>query len=233
MSFDVAKRLFAGTMRTRYRELRDLATDEEQLARYGLPLWRTEDNVAAALGITVKQLRFFSTHREKELTPHYVTFAVRKRSGGDHHGARRLKALQRRMLALLVEKLPVSEHAHGFRRARSVRSNAEPHVGKAVVVHLDIKDFFPSVTFARVRGMLIALGYSYPVAATLAAFMTESARQPVDVDGQLYHVPVSQRHCVQGAPTSPALCNSLLLRLAQIRLRLHPLRRRPVLLRRR
>jgi len=216
MSFDEATRLFAGTLRTRNRELRDLATDEEQLARYNLPLWRTEEDVAAALGITVKKLRFFSTHREKELTPHYVTFAVRKRSGGERlimAPKRRLKALQRQMLALLVERLPVSEHAHGFRRAHSVRSNAEPHVGKAVVVHLDIKDFFPSVTFARVRGMLIALGYSYPVAATLAAFMTESARQPVDVDGQLYHVPVSERHCVQGAPTSPALCNSILLRL--------------------
>jgi retron-type reverse transcriptase len=126
---------------------------------------------------------------------------------------RRLKTIQRRLIALLVEKLPVSEHAHGFRRARSIRTGAEPHVGKPFVLKLDIKDFFPSVTFARVRGLLIAYGYSYPVATTLSVLMTEAERQPVEVEGQLYYVPVGERHCVQGAPTSPGICNALLLRL--------------------
>jgi retron-type reverse transcriptase len=60
---------------------------------------------------------------------------------------------------------------------------------------------------------LIACGYSYPVATTLAVLMTEAERQPVAVDGQVFHVPVGPRHCVQGAPTSPGLCNALVLRL--------------------
>jgi len=54
---------------------------------------------------------------------------------------------------------------------------------------------------------------SYPVATTLAVVMTEAERQPVEVDGKVFHVPVGQRHCVQGAPTSPGICNALLLRL--------------------
>jgi retron-type reverse transcriptase len=78
---------------------------------------------------------------------------------------------------------------------------------------MDIKDFFPSVHFGRVRGLLIAYGYSFPVASTLAALMTEAERQPVQVEDQIFHVPVTSRYCVQGAPTSPALCNALLLRL--------------------
>jgi len=118
-----------------------------------------------------------------------------------------------KLLELLVEKLPVSEHAHAFRRGRSIRTGAEPHVGKRFVFKLDLKDFFPSVTFARVRGWLIACGYSFPVATTLAILMTEAERQPVDWDGTLFHVPVGERHCVQGAPTSPGICNALLLRL--------------------
>src|SRR5262245_6523105 len=126
---------------------------------------------------------------------------------------RRLKAIQRKLLELLVEKLPVSEHAHAFRRGRSIRAGAESHVGKRFVLKLDLKDFFPSVTVARVRGLLIAYGYSFPVATTLAVLMTEAERQPVDVDGNLFHVPVGPRHCVQGAPTSPGICNALLLRL--------------------
>jgi RNA-directed DNA polymerase len=211
-----AGRLFAGTLRTRQRNLRDLLADEEQLKRYGLPIWKSEEDVAQALGISLKQLWFFAIHRERERQPHYVTFSIPKRSGGKRlimAPKRRLKAIQRKLLALLVEKLPVSEEAHAFRRRRSVRTAAEPHVGRRMVLRLDLKDFFPSVTMARVRGLLIAYGYSFPVATTLAVLMTESERQPVAVDGTVYHVPVGLRHCVQGAPTSPGLCNSLLLRL--------------------
>jgi RNA-directed DNA polymerase len=69
------------------------------------------------------------------------------------------------------------------------------------------------VTFARVRGLLIAYGYSFPVATALAVLMTEAERQPVEVEGNVFHVPVGQRHCVQGAPTSPGICNAILLRL--------------------
>ena len=216
MSVTEAERLFGGTMRARNRDLRDLLTDEAQLNRYGLPIWRTEEEVATAIGISLKELWFFAIHRERERQPHYVTFAIPKRSGGKRlimAPKRRLKAIQRKLLELLVGKLPLSENAHAFRRGHSIRTGAEPHVGKRFVLKLDLKDFFPSVTFARVRGLLIAYGYSFPVATTLAVVMTEAERQPVEVDGQVFHVPVGQRHCVQGAPTSPGICNALLLRL--------------------
>jgi RNA-directed DNA polymerase len=211
-----AGRLFSATLRTRDRNLRDLLADEEQLQRYGLPLWRDEGDLASALGISVGALRFFSIHREKELAPHYITFAIPKRSGGERlimAPKRRLKSIQRRLLDELVSKLPCSEHAHGFREQRSVKTGAEAHVGRAIVIHMDIRDFFPTVHFGRVRGLLIAYGYSFPVASTLAALMTESERQPVLVDDEVFHVPVSSRYCVQGAPTSPAVCNTILLKL--------------------
>jgi retron-type reverse transcriptase len=213
---DEADRLFAGTLRTTNRHIRDLAPDVEQIERHGLPVWRTEADVAQALGVSVRELRFFAMHREKEKAPHYVCFAIPKRSGGERlilAPKPRLKALQRRLLDLLVSRLPVSEQAHGFRKARSIRTGAEPHVGRGMLVQMDLKDFFPTVTHPRVRGLLIALGYGYPVAATLAALMTESPRQPVEVDGVVYHVPVGPRHCVQGAPTSPGLCNAVTVKL--------------------
>jgi RNA-directed DNA polymerase len=203
-------------MRTRSRNLRDLITDEQQLQRYNLPIWNTEDDVAKAVGISLKELWFFAIHRERERQRHYVTFAIPKRSGGKRlimAPKRRLKAIQRRLVNLVVDKLPVSEHAHAFRRGRSIRTGAEAHVEKRLVLKLDLKDFFPSVTFARVRGLLIAYGYSFPVATTLAVLMTEAERQPVEVEGEIFHVPVGPRHCVQGAPTSPGLCNALVLKL--------------------
>lgn len=216
MNSEEATRLFSDTMRTRDRNVRDLATDEEQLKRYGLPIWKSERDVAAALDLTVSQLCHYSIHRHRETSPHYVVFAVPKRSGGRrliYAPKKRLKALQRRLAELLVNKLPVSEFAHGFRSRRSVASNAKRHVGKSVVVKLDLQDCFPSIHYGRVRGLLISLGYSYPVATSLAVLMTESPRQPVRADGKTYHVPVGPRVCVQGAPTSPGICNAVLMRL--------------------
>lgn len=211
-----ADRLFGPSLRTRNRDVMDLAADEAQLERYGLPVWRTEEDVAAALSLTPGQLRHLSQHRQRETAPHYVTFAIPKRSGGErliHAPKRRLKTVLRKLDRLLVAKLPKSEHAHGFVRGRSIATNAALHVGKAVVLRFDIRDCFPTIHYGRVRGLLIALGYGYPVAATLAVLMTEAPRQPVAAEGKLYHVPIGPRVCVQGAPTSPGLCNAILLRL--------------------
>jgi RNA-directed DNA polymerase len=211
-----ADRLFGPSLRTRNRDIMDLAADEAQLKRYGLPGWKTEEEVAAALSLSIGQLRHMSQHRQRETVPHYITFAIPKRSGGErliHAPKRRLKMVLRTLDLLLVSRLPKSEHAHGFVRGRSIASNAAPHVGKAVVLHFDIKDCFPTIHYGRVRGLLIALGYSYPVAAALAVLMTESPRQPVAAEGKVYHVPTGPRVCVQGAPTSPGLCNAILLRL--------------------
>jgi hypothetical protein len=182
----------------------------------GLPVWRDEAQLAAALGIDLRALRYLSIHSPCERSPHYVTFAIAKRSGGERlimAPKARLKALQRRLNELLVERLPASEFAHGFRKARSVRSNAAPHVGKRVIVHLDLKDFFPTIHFGRVRGMLIALGYGYAVASVLAALMTEAPRQPVLVNGMRFFPPVGPRACPQGAPTSPGLSNAIVVRM--------------------
>ncbi len=175
-------RLYAGTLRTRRHDLAIRQADRAKLKRLGLPVWRSEADLAAALGLAVRELRFFSVHRDAARVCHYVTFAIPKRAGGSRlilAPKKRLKHLQRALLPLLIDRLPLGEHAHGFRHGRSVRSNAELHVGRAVLLKMDLEDFFPTVTFGRVRGFLVALGYGYSVAATLAALCTESVRQPV------------------------------------------------------
>jgi RNA-directed DNA polymerase len=216
LSQDEARHLFAGSRRTGNSTLRSLLPDEEQLKRYGLPVWGTEADLAAALNLTPKQLRFFSIHRAAERVCHYVAYTIPKASGGVRlimAPKKRLKSVQRRLLQLLLSKLPHSDHAHGFLLCRSVRTGAEPHVGRKVLLQMDVEDFFPTISYGRVRGLMIALGYGYPVASALAALMTEAERQPVEIDGVVYHVPVGRRHAVQGAPTSPGLSNCIVLRL--------------------
>src|SRR5439155_7040945 len=102
MEASEANRLFAVTLRTRDRRVRDLLADEEQLTRYRLPIWRNEKDVAEALGLTVSRLRFFSIHRARGRTCHYVTFAIPKRQGGERlimAPKRELKTIQRKLVA--------------------------------------------------------------------------------------------------------------------------------------
>src|SRR5262249_56734363 len=136
-----ADRLCGPSLRTRNRDVMDLAVDEAQLRRYGLPLWKTEEDVARALALSPGQLRHFSQHRFRETVPHYVTFAIPKRSGGErliHAPKRRLKSVLRALDRQLVSKLPKSGHAHGFVKRRSIATNAAPPVGQAAVPPFDI-----------------------------------------------------------------------------------------------
>src|SRR5262245_25573502 len=59
-----AGRFFSATMRTRNRALRDLLPDREQLKRYGLPRWETEEELAKGLNISLNELRFYAIHRQ-------------------------------------------------------------------------------------------------------------------------------------------------------------------------
>jgi retron-type reverse transcriptase len=195
---------------------RSAVFDEAKLRRFGLPALRDERAVAAWLGLPLARLRWFTHDRAADKTWHYVRYVVPKRSGGQRvilAPKRELKSLQRRALADLVQKIPTAPAAHGFVSGRSITTNAQPHVGKRVVVGLDLKDFFPSITFPRVRGVYIAHGYSYAVASTLALLCTEYDREPFDRDGEQFYVSIGPRHLVQGAPTSPALANLVAWRL--------------------
>lgn len=211
-----ADRLFSRSQRTSNRKIRDLVSDVAQLERLGLPLWQSEEEVANALGLTLSSLHGYACHREKDHHLHYVAFAIPKANGEERiilAPKRRLKAIQRKLLTLLVEKFPLSSAVHGFRKGRNTLTNAQPHVGRAVVVRFDLQDFFPSCTWYRLRGFLIACGYAYPVATCLALLMTECERQPVETPEGLAWVPLRARYCVQGAPTSPGITNALLYKL--------------------
>jgi len=103
--------------------------------------------------------------------------------------------------------------AHGFVRGRSTVTNAAPHVGQQLVLNLDLEDFFPSVTFPRVRGVFRELGYSPAIATLLALLCTECPRRPLSYAGVKYHTAVGPRSLPQGACTSPALANLVARRL--------------------
>jgi RNA-directed DNA polymerase len=187
-------------------------SDEDRLAEFGLPVLHAPADVARALELSVKQLRWLAYHTEAATRTHYVKFQVPKRSGGVRTLAAphaTLKRVQHWILGNVVSRFPVTDPAHGFVPGRGILSNAGPHVGKAVVVNLDLADFFPSVGFPRVRAVFERRGYSGSVATVLALLCTECPRTTATYAGTAYEVATGPRGLPQGAPTSPALSNQV------------------------
>ncbi len=189
---------------------RSAGMDAERLRRFHLPLLASEKDVADWLGIPLRRLRWYTFDRAADTIWHYTRRVVPKRSGGERvllAPKRDLKVLQRKVLDGVIAQVPVAPSVHGFVRGRSIVTNARQHAGKQVVLTLDLKDFFPSVTYPRVRGQFIALGYSFAVASALALLCTEYDREEFAREGKRYFISIGPRHLVQGAPTSPALAN--------------------------
>ncbi|HWO20785.1 MAG TPA: reverse transcriptase domain-containing protein [Kofleriaceae bacterium] len=192
---------------------------EGNAARLGaqrLPVLHTAAELAAAIGVSLGELRFLAFAREVSTTTHYRRFTIPKRAGGERvisAPMRRLKRVQRWILDHLLEAVALAEPAHGFRTGRSIVSNAAPHAGSAIVVNVDLRDFFPTVTYRRVKGLFGKLGYSEEVATVLALLCTEPEIAETTLDGITYYVARGERRLPQGAPTSPAITNALCRRL--------------------
>jgi len=96
----------------------------------------------------------------------YDTFKIPKKDGGEREiqaPVPRLKELQRRLADLLqhcLEDVYGREAygrslSHGFRKGHSIITNASNHKNRRYVFNVDLKDFFPSINFGRVRGFFI------------------------------------------------------------------------------
>jgi RNA-directed DNA polymerase len=115
----------------------------------------------------------------------------------------RLKVLQRKILTGILEKIPPHPAVHGFLKGHSIRTFVVPHIGQRVVLKMDLEDFFPSISRARVQSLFRTMGYPESVADLLGGICTTTAPSDIWKARDLY----TQPHLPQGAPTSPALAN--------------------------
>lgn len=188
----------------------------EKLTALGLPRLATAAEVAAAMGIAVPELRFLAYARKVSQKTHYVRFTIPKKTGGARLISApmpRLKRAQRWILDAVLAKVALEGPAHGFVVDRSIVTNARPHLGSQVVVNLDLRDFFPSLGFRRVKGMFEGLGYGEEVSTIFALLTTEPEIDEVELDGQTYFVATTARKLPQGSPASPAITNVVCRRL--------------------
>ncbi|NQT88942.1 RNA-directed DNA polymerase [bacterium] len=199
--------------RERRKKLRATAHhDPDRLAAQDLPSLRDCAELAGFLGISPNTLRWLTHVDEGDEPEHYVAFAVPKRSGDYrvlYAPKAKLKQAQRRVYDAILSRVPLPDAAHGFVPKRSILTNAEPHAEQYVVMNVDLQDFFPSITYRRVRGIFQALGYGEEAAIPLALLCTvKPAGKLLEYMGHVRH-----RQLPQGAPTSPALANLACRRL--------------------
>jgi hypothetical protein len=194
----------------------DIEDPGRRLQENGLPELKDAQSLSAALALAIPRLRWLTYHRDVDSGTHYHRWLIPKRDGGQRLISAPkpdLKKAQKWLAASVTEHLPVHGAVHGFLAGRGTRSNATVHAGAKIVVHMDIKDFYPSITLPRVKGLLRKAGYGEQVATVMALLCTESPRDAMPLRGKIYYVATGPRSLPQGAPTSPSITNTICLRM--------------------
>lgn len=188
----------------------------ELLAKNGLPNYGSAAQIAEAMGISIAELRFLAFSRKTSTVSHYKRFSIPKKTGGVRLISAplpKLKTAQTWLLHNILNKITPNAHAHGFRASHSIVTNAQPHTGAAIIINFDLKDFFPSIDYKRVKGLFRSLGYSEAAATIFGLICSEPEVVELTLDNKTYFSATSVRFLPQGAPTSPAITNLICLRL--------------------
>ncbi|MGK7896900.1 MAG: reverse transcriptase domain-containing protein, partial [Xenococcus sp. (in: cyanobacteria)] len=92
----------------------------------------------------------------------YKTFHIPKKSGGYrtiYSPNNSLRIVQRKLSQVLYAVYRSKPSVHGFAPSRSIITNAQAHVKKKFILNIDIKNFFDSINFGRVRGLFMRNPY--------------------------------------------------------------------------
>ncbi len=193
----------------------------ERLITLPVPSLATGKKLAQWLGLLDHELDWFADQpgRQQQIHEpklhHYRYHWIEKRSGELRlleSPKPRLKAIQRQILSEILNSVPPHPCAYGFCRGRSIHNFIEPHLGRAVLLRMDLRDFFHSVPVARIGALFRHLGYPATIAGLLQGLCTHASSRTLagEFFGQLSWTQrkrLTTKHLPQGAPSSPALAN--------------------------
>src|SRR3989338_4340771 len=165
------------------------SSDEERqhvhhLMARGLPPIVKTEVLAFILGISHKLLYAMTLRPEN----YYRFFTIPKRRGGERQIATPrvfLKVVQKWLLMNILYRKTLPPYVTGVVPGRGLLPNARYHIGSKYLARIDLKDFFPSVGYEKVRSLYSDFGY------------------PEKVVDQLTRLCLLGRVLPQGAPTSP------------------------------
>lgn len=130
----------------------------------------------------------------------YKVFEIKKKNGKTRTiiaPVSGLKFIQENLSKILLAIHKAKFCAHGFLKDRSIKTNAQRHVKKKIVINLDLENFFPSINFGRVRGI----------------FMSHPFEFSKNVATALAQVCCYEGYLPQGSPSSPIISNYICRRL--------------------
>jgi RNA-directed DNA polymerase len=196
--------------------------DPLQAAVFGVPALETFADIAGLLGLDERRLVWLCYQPDDPGVDHYHRFTVPKRNGEQRPISAPktdMRAAQQVIAREILAKAPIHDAATAYRPGASIVANARQHAGQAVVIRLDIADFFPSITRKRVKGLFQTFGYSEGVSAILAVLTTDTPRYRAGEPSPLLGIPdrvlydYVDASLPQGACTSPAISNIVCHRL--------------------
>lgn len=162
------------------------------------------------VSIEEKHLNYYAFVKENR----YKQFSLKKKSGGIRSISSpryKLKTIQKCINEILNSLYIPNKSATGFVPKKSIVDNAKLHVGKQYVFNTDLKDFFPSTDFRRVKTVLGFRPFN---------LIDENEKQKTKEEkgrgflGFLIANLCCENGCLpQGAPTSPTLTNIVCQRL--------------------
>lgn len=155
-------------------------------------VYRELSSLERDLGISAKTLYAVSN----SISKHYHKAKLPKKNGGFRNLSvpdEVLKTIQKPIADVLLIHMPVSRYAKAYRFGGSTLRNAKHHVGKQVVLKLDILHFFDSIRYSTVKDKVFpAEIYAEPLRILLTMLCYHKDALP------------------QGAPSSPAITNIIL-----------------------
>ena len=192
--------------------------------RWAVPAIETAGDLAKWLNVSASDLLWFADLKGFGYEPdsyklqHYNYKVLAKQFGSVRlieAPKLRLRGLQKRILTEILEKIPPHQAVHGFVRGRSIQTFSSPHVGKRVILKMDLQNFFPTFSGVRIQSLFRTMGYPETVADLLGGICTNATPRSVwkatdAITGNDLHELkslYSRPHLPQGAPTSPLLAN--------------------------
>ena len=215
---------FANAVRPKIISLNLLAHEHRDAKITAVPEIPTSGDLAYWLGLSIGELDWLtdlkrSDSNKPERATHYHYQLVDKIRGGlrlIESPKTVLKQAQRQINTYILRHVPIHPSAHGFRHGRSCLSHAELHCGKSNLFQFDIAHCFHSIDWYPVYKVFLRLEYSATVARCLAFLCTHQFRSSGDIWSRLEEEQrrrLARRHLPQGAPTSPAISNAVMLPL--------------------
>jgi len=166
----------------------------ERLRLLNLPVFTNVEELASLIHVDPKRLGVLSKSSKR----FYKKYTIPKRSGGTREirqPSKEIKAIQAWILRNILDKLSPSEHATAFIHGKGLLQNVAPHSNNRYFVCLDIKDFYPSIGFHRVKNLFKVIGYFSYAPIILADLCTCDIGLP------------------QGGVSSPAISNLIASKL--------------------